>query len=1394
MTRGTGPEDTLPWLLADAAGSHPGRQALSDGTRAFDYRALGAVAHGTAAVVRGLGAGRGDRIALLGPRDARLAALLYGVWRAGAVAVVVDPGWSAPDVRARLDAVGVCHALTAAPGTRAPGPYRTRTVPVDGLAERGGPPDGAPRAWCPTPSDVAYLSFTSGSSGAPKAVAVTHANAVHYARALAGRLGVTAADAPRVAHVTTLAADLGHTSWLLALATAGGVHFVADDLVRDPESFWAALETARVTMVKTTPSHLMALTAGRPRSAPALDTVLLGGEALPREFAARLLHQGVAARLVNHYGPTETTVGATCFTATDASQLPADEATVPIGTALGEVELRLVPDGERGELYIGGRGVAAGYFGRPEETARRFVRHGGLRMYRTGDVCRRRPDGTLVFVGRTDRQVKVRGFRVDPEEVERAMDAFPGVERSAVVVRSTDAGTQLLAAVRLSGQGDANGTTAALRSRLRGLLPEHAVPGAILAVPELPLGANGKVDHTALGAQLTDLVGSRARDGGREAAQGAEEPLARAVAELWAKALDLPFVAPGADVLGLGGDSILAMRTVVFLRGRGHRVSFADFYEHPTAAGLAAAARTAPAAPPPPEPAAARGALAPAQRWLLRLPPDALDDPRHFNQSVLLRCAVRVDAGALAAAVCAVLRRHLALRVPVGPEGPGVPRPADDADGADAFSCTSPRDEAAVGEICTGLHRGLDPAAGRLLRVHLFRGGPGRDDRIAVLAHHLAVDGLSWRILLDDLAAAYRAALDGGRHEPAPTGDFYAWAAGQPPAPAPRDTGPVTPLPVDDAGGAARPRALLWRLDEAATARLVARHGRAGRLEALLLAAFTDAVTEWSGQPGLRVEVETHGRDTGEGRHLDTVGWFTAVKWLTVAAATGAPYPGARLDAVREQLRSAPQLPMDTGGLRPEAAFNFLGSFRLPADPALGWSVADEQAGAARCTGADTLYRLRLTARVVHGRLVADLVHAAPRVSHRHADRLFTAFTRAVATAAGAGADAHHASPVSTSGQLLHTGATPPPRARVVSEPVRVLLTGATGYLGGHLRTALAERGARVLCLVRAEGDTAAAGRLGGAAAVAGDINRDGLGLTPAGLARARECRVVVHAAADVRLVASPGELERTNSTAVGRLLAWIDAEAPGAALHHVSTLGVAGTVPAPGRRFGEADLRIGQEFRTPYERAKFHAEETVRRWAASGREAYIHRSGHIAAHSRTGAFQRNLQDNRIFQTVRGYVLAGAAPRRPAVTFAFSYADTVAAGIAALVTHPGAAPGTYHVENPHPLPHDELVGWLAAHGYPITLMDDDAFAAALARAERRDPHAAGIASAWSALDDRGVVVDSAWTTAVLARLGVRFAAPTPAWWSRVLARASDTGFLPPPAQAPSTGLRSPQLL
>ena len=1366
--RSARPHPTVPDLLHRALESHASAPALSDSVRSLDYRALAAVAGAVAAQLRNDGMRPGDRVVLAGKRDARLLALMIGVMRSGAVACVLAPTWSEADVRRRLAAVTPRWLLATGADVPQVEGVAGRVVDVDALAAASTVLCDAPR---PPAARVACMAFTSGSSGTPRAVAVTHGNLGHYAVGLAARLGLGSQSAPRMAHVTTLAADLGHTAWLLALATAGSVHVVDDEVARDPHGLWTVLGRERVTHLKTTPSHLRALLEGLVRVGPGLDTLLLGGEVLTRSLAERVLRDGIARHIVNHYGPTETTVGACCYVAATPGDLPADEPTVPIGTAIGDATLRLADEGAagRGELLIGGPGVAAGYYGAPDATAQRFVTEDGGRFYRTGDVCRMRADGNLVFLGRVDREVKLRGYRVDPDEVEQLALECPGVTACGVVVRSVRGDLRMMAGVSLEHGGCAAGSSS-VRRWLEQQLPAYSIPSPIIVLPELPMSANGKLDRRELAGRIDAAIRGRAGAGGE---RGNEPSRVEAITRLWAAALDLPAVGPDADFHEIGGDSILAMRTVALLRRLGGAATVDDVYRCGMPSRLAvetAAARSAaPAAPAAPAATGPR-ALGPAQRWFFGL---RVDEPDHFNQAVVLRCAMPVDPAALALACRAVVARHVALRQPLTADGlAGPPRPA-----AELSPVSFSRLPADPGELATyvagvgnELNRSLDLRAGRLLRLHLARGHAITRDRLIVVAHHVAVDGLSWRVLLADLSDAYLLAHSGRHPTLPPAADYYRWAATAAP-PAGR---------AERAPSLVAARSLTCVFEQDATAALIRRFGQGRRLEALLLSALFDGLRDGRAD-GTAVQVETHGRGLSDddAPYLDALGWFTAVKCVEPPPTEGAI--AARAEAVGRALVDAPESPMDAAGPQPPVGFNYLGSFRLSKHPSLGWEAADELPGATRSRGGDPLARLRLTARIVSERLACDLVHQLDSPESQAA-RVFRTFRENVADAAGLAAPPPgRAVDGSLSGLVMHTGvAASAPALHVTEPPPDVLLTGATGYVGSHVLADLTSRGIRVTCLSRRDNPDLGDVPRAAVHVVRGDLTLDDLGLGADRLAALEGIGTVVHAAADVRLIAPPGELDATNVDGLRRLLQLVD-DIGGPPLHVMSTLAVAGYVDERPRRFSEADLWIGQRFLSPYERSKFRAEELAREWAEAGGTAFVHRSGHIAAHSVTGAFQHNVADNRLYQLLRGYVLACAAPRRPSVRLAFSHVDTVAAAIGSLVAGAAAAPGVYHLESPLEIAHDEVVGWLRDFGYDVRLVDDAGFRRAVDRLEVDDFDAAQRVRMWVDYADRGVHFDSSMTLAALARRGVSFAEPTPAWRRAALEWAVSTGFLPPPA-------------
>jgi amino acid adenylation domain-containing protein len=462
-----------------------------------------------------------------------------------------------------------------------------------------------------TPTSLAYVLYTSGSTGTPKGVAVTHANAVHYARAVSRVLGdvpatqagdgFAALDGLHFALASTLAADLGNTSLFPSLLAGATLHVLSKDATTDPARFADYMTSNAVDVLKITPNHLAALSAGK--SGRDLANVLprrwivLGGEALRPELA-RVLSSAGGCRVLNHYGPTETTVGACAVEVTTASldrALSLGAQTMPIGLPLANMRAFVVdghgneqPVSVPGELLLGGAGVAQGYLGRVDLTAERFTSFRGERVYRTGDRVRRLADGTIEFLGRVDDQVKVRGYRVELGEIEQVLGTHLAVAQAVAVLRVADNAEPVLVTYVVPKQGGyevahaERPTSDALREWLATQLPEYMVPSVVVFLEALPLTANGKVDRAK-------LPSPNASDAG-EAYTAPRTETESKLADIWAEVLKKDRVGISDNFLALGGHSLLAIRVLGKIsRTLGVRLPLRTLFDAPTIAQLALA-------------------------------------------------------------------------------------------------------------------------------------------------------------------------------------------------------------------------------------------------------------------------------------------------------------------------------------------------------------------------------------------------------------------------------------------------------------------------------------------------------------------------------------------------------------------------------------------------------------------------------------------------------------------------------------------------------------------------------------------------------------------------------------------------------------------------------------
>ncbi|MFE9425658.1 amino acid adenylation domain-containing protein [Kitasatospora sp. NPDC006697] len=524
----------------------PDRTALSGPEGEVGYAELSRRADAVAAALRDRGVGAGDVVGILAGRTVAGIAALWGVLRAGAAYLPLDVRHPDARIRDLLADAGSTHCLVEKP-------YDLRLCEADACTPVVLDDLPAAEAWqdaAPAPDDLAYVIYTSGSTGRPKGVQIEHRNLANYVHWGLRAFGIDADT--RLPLITSPSFDVTGTSVHLPLLTGGQVILMPEDPTH--LSLRRLLAESGANALNLTPSHLDLI--GQLDLAPTgYRTVLVIGEQLRTEVAARAQRMfGPACRIINEYGPTEATIG--CTAHTFDPELDAATAVVPIGLPADNTTVHLLdPDGrfvapgETGEMYLGGAQLARGYLGRPELDRERFVRLAdGSRAYRTGDLARVLPSGELECVGRIDDQVKVRGHRVEPAEVARALEDHPAVERAVVVARSRPG--QRSKALYGYALTTAPTTPEELTVHLGAVLPAYMVPAAVLLLDELPYTVSGKVD----GKALPDPFG----EPGAAGASAPLDPTEEAVAGIWARTLgaDRARLEPQSDFHQLGGDSV----------------------------------------------------------------------------------------------------------------------------------------------------------------------------------------------------------------------------------------------------------------------------------------------------------------------------------------------------------------------------------------------------------------------------------------------------------------------------------------------------------------------------------------------------------------------------------------------------------------------------------------------------------------------------------------------------------------------------------------------------------------------------------------------------------------------------------------------------------------------
>jgi amino acid adenylation domain-containing protein/non-ribosomal peptide synthase protein (TIGR01720 family) len=876
-------------------------------------------------------------------RSLEMLVAMLGILKAGGAYVPLDPAYPQERVAHMLSDSQVSVLVTTAKLQHQLPPNSAKLVQLDtqwaviSHQQNTNPVNTA------KPENLAYVIYTSGSTGKSKGVMIPHQALVNHNCAIAKNYELTTSD--RILQFASFSFDVAaeeiFPTWL-----SGATLVLRPAELRTIASFAEFVKQEKLTVLNLPVPYWQEWVSQMPQVewVENVRLLIVGSDRVPLErFTSWQKHIGANTSWRNAYGPTEATI-----TATVCSSIPTGEQaktnSLPIGrpitntqTYILDQHLQPVPIGVIGELYIAGAPLARGYLNRPELTAEKFISNpfspeGKARMYKTGDKARFQSDGTIEFIGRIDHQVKIRGFRIELAEIETVVSQHQNVKESVVVARPDQNGNQRLIAYLVCKQAQPN--TSELRSFLKEKLPEYMIPSVFVVLESLPIMPNGKLERNALPAPEVDTQNQD--DNYTAPLTNTQQKLA----EIWAEVLGQKQVGIHNNFFELGGDSILGIQMVARANQAGLHLTPKQLFQHQTIAELANVVGNAVAVQA--EQGLVTGSvnLTPIQQWFFN---ENLPEPHHYNQSVLLEVPNNLEPKLIEQAVKQLILHHDALRMQYVPSVSGweqintLPDDIAPFSVVDLSTMSSQQQQASIESIASQIQASLNLEQGAIVKVALLKLGNNQPSRLLFIIHHLVVDGVSWRILLEDFFTVYQQLLQGDAIQlPRKTTSFKEWASMLNSYAESEDffkekdywlapeRNNISPLAKDypvnkQANTVASTNQVSVALDAQQTQALLQEVPAAynTQINDLLLTALVQAFARWSGNHSLLVDLEAHGREElFDNVDLSrTVGWFTAV-FPVVLQLPNVENPGEALKAIKEQLRSIPNHGIGYGLLR----------------------------------------------------------------------------------------------------------------------------------------------------------------------------------------------------------------------------------------------------------------------------------------------------------------------------------------------------------------------------------------------------------------------------------------------------------------------------------------------
>jgi amino acid adenylation domain-containing protein/non-ribosomal peptide synthase protein (TIGR01720 family) len=981
---------------------NPEATALVFKGKRLSYAELNQRANRLAHHLRAQGVGPEVIVGIACDRSFEMVVGLLAILKAGGAYVPLDPEYPLDRLSYMIEDSGIALLLTQEHLlAQLPTPDHVRTLCLHSEADWLNDLPGTDLPNVAVAENLAYVIYTSGSTGKPKGAGNRHVALHNRLEWMQQAYNLLPSD--RVLQKTPFSFDVSVWEFFWPLMKGATLVIAAPGEHRDPQRLAALIVEQAITTLHFVPSMLSAFVAtDEALTCNSLTRIFCSGEALPMELQRQTLRSLPQANLYNLYGPTEAAIDVTHWTCVEEGRdsVPIGRPIANLRTCILDSELQPLPLGAVGELYLGGVGLARGYHRRGALTAERFVVDpfgSGERLYRTGDLARYRADGAIDYCGRIDHQVKIRGLRIELGEIEARLQEHAEVQEAVVLALDGPGGKQLVAYIvpqdRALIGADAEQQGAwreTLKSHLLGSLPDYMVPAQTVLIEQMPLSPNGKLERKRLPAP-TAQISQRAFEAPRSEHE-------QVLAQIWQDVLGVVQVGRQDNFFELGGDSIISIQVVSRARRAGLSLQPRDLFQQQTLQALAAVVKEQAAPLAQQGPVDGVQKLTPIQRWFFDEP---IPQRAHWNQAVLLTPRETLDLPRLQSALQRVLKQHDALRLRFSlVDGQWSARyvGADSADVIDMLWTARVANEASLESVCDEAQRSLSLQDGPLLRVALIAQADG-SQRLLLVIHHLAVDGVSWRVLLEDLQAAYQ-----GEELPPKTSAFQAWAEKldtyarsataadelswwQAQLAGASDSLPAANAQASQAGHLRQGVSI--GLDREQTRQLLQQAPAIYRTQVndLLLTALARTLSRWTGSESALIQLEGHGREElfDDIDLTRTVGWFSSL--FPVRLTPTADFAGS-IKAIKQQLREIPGKGLGYGLLRymgdtetqaalaalPQArvTFNYLGQFDQSfAEDAL-FTPAKESSGAAQSADAPLPNWLSVDGQVYGGELKLD--------------------------------------------------------------------------------------------------------------------------------------------------------------------------------------------------------------------------------------------------------------------------------------------------------------------------------------------------------------------------------------------------------------------------------------